>query len=108
MPRLRKIVATPNTESPTYQKNIDSGQVERRVHQRVGVAVELATHVTEVDVLVAREELARPRAQRAEVVLLDLPAPGDLLDHQLRVATHLHPTRRDRDRGFQACDERPV
>ena len=38
MPTLRKIVATPNTESPTYQKNIDSGQVERRVHERVGVA----------------------------------------------------------------------
>ena len=39
MPTLRKIVATPNTDRPMYQKNIGSGQVERGVHQRVGVGV---------------------------------------------------------------------
>ena len=52
MPVLRKIVATPNTDSPMYQKNIGSGQVERGVHQRVGFGVQLASHVGEVDLLV--------------------------------------------------------
>src|SRR3954453_9069639 len=108
MPTLRKIVATPNTDRPMYQKNIGSGQVERRVHQRVGVGVELTTHVTEFDVLVAGEELTYPVQQWSEVRLLHLPAPGDLLDHELRVAAHLHRARRRRGRCLESGDQRAV
>src|SRR3954468_14468783 len=88
MPTLRKMVATPNTDSPMYQKNTGSGQVERRVHQRVGFHVLPASHVREIDRLVALEQRARLRVQRLEVRLLHLPAPRHLLDHQLRVTAH--------------------
>src|SRR5215212_2438092 len=108
MPTLLKMVATPNTDRPMYQKNIDSRQVERGVHQRVGVAVQLATDVTEVDVLVAGEELTSPITQRSEVRLLHLPAPRDLLDDELRVAPHLHRARRRRRRRFESRDQRAV
>src|SRR5438046_2344516 len=88
MPTLRKIAATPNTDNPTYQKNMGSGQVERGVHQRVGFDVLFAAHMSEVDLLVAVEEVAGASVERPQVRLLDLPAPGDLLDHELGVAPH--------------------
>src|SRR6476659_9674830 len=108
MPTLRKIVATPNTERPTYQKNIGSGQVERGVHQRIGVGVELPTNVGEVDRLVVTQELTGASLQRAQVLLLHLPPSRDLFDHELRVASHLH---RARGRGggrLEPGDERAV
>src|SRR6478752_8658909 len=108
MPTLRKIVATPNTKRPTYQKNIGSGQVERGVHQRVGIGVELATHVSEVDGFVALQELLRPSPQGPQVLLLHLPATGDLFDHELRVTPHLQGARRDRGGSLEPGDERAV
>ena len=86
MPTLRKIVATPKTDRPMYQKNTGSRQVERGVHQRIGFGVPGARHVGEIDLLVALEQRARLRVQRLEVRLLHLPSPRHLLDHQLGVA----------------------
>src|SRR3954468_15956327 len=105
MPTLRKIVATPNTERPTYQKNIGSGQVERGVHQRVGVGVELATHVGEIDGFVVLEELLRPGPQRPEVLLLHLPTAGDLFDDELRISPHLQRARGSGGGGLEPGDE---
>src|SRR4051794_27637084 len=108
MPTLRKIVATPKIDRPMYQKNIDSGQVERRVHQRVGVAVEPPAHVQEIDLVVGREQLARSRHQRAQVVLLHLPSARDLFDHELRIAAYRDRARRGRARSFEPGDQRSV
>src|SRR3954464_10759358 len=86
IPELRKIVATPKTDSPTYQKNTESGKVERGVHQRVGLDILLASHVREVDGVVGVEQRTRQLVERLQVWLLDLPAAGQLLDDQLRIA----------------------
>src|SRR5690242_19778622 len=108
MPVLRKIVATPNTDSPMYQKNIGSRQVECGVDERVSVAVLLAAHVSEVDSLVLREQRAGLRVERSQMVLLHLPATRDLFDHQLRVAPHPHRARGCGRGGLESRDQRAV
>src|SRR2546427_11681672 len=102
------MVATPNTDSPMYQKNIGSGQVERGVHQRVGFGVQLASYVGEVDFLVLAEQRTRARVERLQVRLLDPPTTGDLLDHELRVAAHAGDARGCRRRRLEPGDARAV
>ena len=64
MPRLWKIVATPNdrqADVPEEHRSVRL-QVERGVHQRVGFGVLLARHVREVDLARSSSSSARARA----------------------------------------------
>src|SRR5262245_49286937 len=110
MPTLWKIVATRKIESPTYQKSkprAPSG-VERGVDERVGVDVLLPSHVRDVDLVVAFEQIECACVQRPEMRLLHLPPTLELLDDEHGVGTDPDRAGREFACGLESGDHRLV
>src|SRR3954452_1431499 len=94
-----------------YQSSIATSpvdRVERRVHERVGVDVELTPDVLEVHLVVPREQRAGAFVERLELRTLHPVATLQLTHEELRVGPHRQRPGTERLGDLECTDQRAV